>query len=204
MERDFDAEIVKAAEAVVDTEADASFIPNALSAHNALRAAVNAKREASKPKLLTVPAACNIYHTGLEPCSHNYTRMGEVLRACLDRAFQVIRARRGAGSDSVRFMADIEDVLLRGGGPVTSPYLDHPPRTEAQAWRDRLATRHGVKVRTSFDHPPIPVRGCDWSAVTHDYEAWTEGDDWVSTHPVGQGTTEAEAIADLAEQLEDH
>jgi hypothetical protein len=50
-----------------------------------------------------------------------------------------------------------------------------------------------MKIRTSFEHPPIPIRDFDWSAVTDDYEPG---------HPIGRGATEAEAIADLKEQLE--
>ena len=50
-----------------------------------------------------------------------------------------------------------------------------------------------MKIRTSHDYPPIPIRCVDWSAVTDDYE---------SGHPIGRGATEAEAIADLLEQLE--
>ena len=44
------------------------------------------------------------------------------------------------------------------------------------------------RIVTSFDYPPIPYRGADWSAVRDDYEP---GD------PIGHGATEADAIADL-------
>lgn len=60
-----------------------------------------------------------------------------------------------------------------------------------------------VKIHTSFDHPPIPVRNCDWSAVTDNYDADCDQDGFFSAHPVGRGATEAGAIADLKEQLED-
>ena len=81
---------------------------------------------------------------------------------------------------------------------------DAPKRTEADALRERVERRHGVKIRTSFDYPPIPVRSSDWSAVTDDYEAWPDGEDgWTTSHPCGRGATEAEAIADLAEQLDE-
>lgn len=49
-------------------------------------------------------------------------------------------------------------------------------------------------IKTSFDYPPIPVRGADWSAISGDYD---EGD------PIGRGATEMEAIADLLDQLRD-
>ena len=51
-----------------------------------------------------------------------------------------------------------------------------------------------MKIRTSHIYPPIPVRHCDWQAVDDDtYEAGC---------PIGRGATEAEAIADLLQQLD--
>ena len=55
-------------------------------------------------------------------------------------------------------------------------------------------TAHGVKIETSYNPAPIPIRNIDWSATTSDYEA---GD------PVGRGATEAEAVADLIDQLDE-
>lgn len=53
-----------------------------------------------------------------------------------------------------------------------------------------------MKIKTSHDYPPIPIRAFDWSAIDDDtYDG--EG------CPVGHGATEAEAIADLLEQIED-
>lgn len=49
------------------------------------------------------------------------------------------------------------------------------------------------RVITSFDYPPIPYRGVDWSAVFDGYEP---GD------PIGRGGTEQEATDDLWEQVE--
>ncbi len=60
-----------------------------------------------------------------------------------------------------------------------------------------------VRAHTSFDHPPIPVRDFDWSAVTDDYDADCDLDGFFSAHPVGRGATEADALADLKSQLED-
>jgi hypothetical protein len=51
-----------------------------------------------------------------------------------------------------------------------------------------------MKIITNFDYPPIPVRCCDWSAVTDNYEG---GD------PIGRGETEQEAIAELIVQLDE-
>ena len=53
-----------------------------------------------------------------------------------------------------------------------------------------------MRIRTEFVYPPIPDRRCDWSAV----------DDSTYDGPgcaIGYGPTEAEAIADLLEQLEE-
>lgn len=50
------------------------------------------------------------------------------------------------------------------------------------------------EIITEYVYPPIPIRNFDWSAVTSDYEPGC---------PIGYGRTEAEAIADLLEQLED-
>ena len=50
------------------------------------------------------------------------------------------------------------------------------------------------KIITFYSPTPMPIRNFDWSAVTSNYE---EGD------PIGFGATEAEAIADLREQLEE-
>lgn len=57
------------------------------------------------------------------------------------------------------------------------------------ATRFALAT----KIVTTYDPKPIPARRFDWSAITDNYEG---GD------PVGYGATEADAIADLYEQVQ--
>ena len=55
-----------------------------------------------------------------------------------------------------------------------------------------------MKIITRYVYPPIPVRQFDWSAVTDDYDGAED-----SHCPIGYGATEAEAIADLKQQLED-
>jgi hypothetical protein len=51
-------------------------------------------------------------------------------------------------------------------------------------------------MRTEFVHPPIPIRSMDWAAYDDDDCMCPE------CHPtIGRGATEAEAIADLQEQL---
>ena len=52
-----------------------------------------------------------------------------------------------------------------------------------------------MNIRTDYVHPPIPLRDCDWSAV--------DADNYEGGDPIGWGRTEAEAIADLLEQIED-
>jgi len=56
-----------------------------------------------------------------------------------------------------------------------------------------------VKIKTSFDYPPIPIRSFDWSAIDDDTYCGCE-----ECHcPVGHGATEQEAIADLMEKTSD-
>lgn len=64
-------------------------------------------------------------------------------------------------------------------------------------------TINGIKIHTSFDYPPIPVRDMDWSAVTDDYDCDCDQDGFFSTSPVGHGATEHDAIADLMAQIDD-
>jgi hypothetical protein len=61
---------------------------------------------------------------------------------------------------------------------------------------------NGVKVRTTFEYPPIPVRSMDWSAVTDDYDADCDQDGFFSNCPIGHGATEQDAIDDLLEQMD--
>lgn len=52
-----------------------------------------------------------------------------------------------------------------------------------------------MNIRTYYAPPPIPYRQFDWQAVDYD----TLDEDSI----VGFGRTEAEAIADLKEQMEE-
>jgi hypothetical protein len=58
---------------------------------------------------------------------------------------------------------------------------------------------NGIKVRTTFEYPPIPVRSFDWSAI--DDDTYDGADD--SNCPIGHGATEQDAIADLLDQIEE-
>ena len=69
-----------------------------------------------------------------------------------------------------------------------------------------LATRQTLNVSANFDYPPIPIRSMDWSAIDDDtYDCSYEGEDETGHHwsagPSGHGSTQAEAILDLLEQL---
>ena len=51
-----------------------------------------------------------------------------------------------------------------------------------------------MTIKTSFDYPPIPLRSFDWSAIDdQSYDG--------PGSPLGQGPTEAAAIADLLQQI---
>lgn len=61
-----------------------------------------------------------------------------------------------------------------------------------------------MRITTSYDFPPIPDRSMDWSAIDSDtYDCDCDQDGFFSTDPVGRGATEAEAVADLLQQIED-
>lgn len=67
-----------------------------------------------------------------------------------------------------------------------------------------IHTINGLRIQTSFDYPPIPVRDMDWSAVDYDtYDCDCDQDGFFTTCPVGHGSTEQEAIADLLSKIED-
>lgn len=51
-------------------------------------------------------------------------------------------------------------------------------------------------IRTSYINPPIPFRGCDWEAIF-------DGDEGDEFAPRGFGSTEAEAIQDLIDNLDE-
>jgi hypothetical protein len=51
-----------------------------------------------------------------------------------------------------------------------------------------------MRIKTSYDYPPIPLRNFDWSAID---DATYDGPGC----PVGHGATEAEAISELRSQL---
>ncbi len=55
-----------------------------------------------------------------------------------------------------------------------------------------------MRITTEHVFPPIPDRSCDWSAI--DEDTYDGADD--SRCPIGRGATEAEAVADLLEQME--
>lgn len=62
----------------------------------------------------------------------------------------------------------------------------------------------GKFIITEFVYPPIPLRNFDWSAVTDDYDGADIDENTSSRDPIGWGATEAEAIADLKQQLSEN
>lgn len=52
----------------------------------------------------------------------------------------------------------------------------------------------GLKINTRHEFPPIPIRSFDWVATDDNFDLGC---------PIGYGATEAAAIADLLQQLED-
>lgn len=61
-----------------------------------------------------------------------------------------------------------------------------------------------MKITTSYDFAPIPDRSMDWSAIDSDtYDCDCDQDGFFSLGPIGHGRTEAEAIADLMQQIEE-
>jgi len=59
-----------------------------------------------------------------------------------------------------------------------------------------------MKITTSYDNPPIPIRKFDWSAT--DEDTYDGAPDSANRHQIGRGAPEAEAIADLLEILEEN
>jgi hypothetical protein len=55
-------------------------------------------------------------------------------------------------------------------------------------------------VHTHHEFPPIPIRSFDWSAVLDSYDGAPDAG-W---QPVGSGTTEERAIADLLHQIAEY
>lgn len=52
-----------------------------------------------------------------------------------------------------------------------------------------------MKITTSFEYPPIPIRRSDWSAIDSDtYDG--------PGCPIGRGENEIEAVRDLLDQME--
>ena len=75
---------------------------------------------------------------------------------------------------------------------------DPTPEEQRDDWLAEMQAKHGI-IHTNYEHPPIPVRSCDWTAVTDDYDGAPDA----GPQYVGHGATENEAIRDLIEQLEE-
>lgn len=62
-----------------------------------------------------------------------------------------------------------------------------------EACAEEAAREDARDIRTDFVYPPIPSRNFDWAA-------WLDGHE---EGPVGYGRTEAEAVRNLREQMEE-
>ncbi len=61
-----------------------------------------------------------------------------------------------------------------------------------------------IRIKTSFVHPPIPIRSFDWQAWDDNtYDCDCDEDGFFSNCPLGHGATEQEAIDDLLQQIEE-
>ncbi len=58
-----------------------------------------------------------------------------------------------------------------------------------------------MRIATEYWAKPIPDRSCDWSAI--DGDTYDGAPDTSPPCPIGWGATEAEAIADLLEKIEE-
>lgn len=76
---------------------------------------------------------------------------------------------------------------------LMADWLERSSPVMANALRAEAA-KPEPKIVTDYVNPPIPFRGCDWSATLDGYEP---GD------LIGRGRTEADAIADLKFQIEE-
>lgn len=63
-----------------------------------------------------------------------------------------------------------------------------------------LPKRQSAVIHTSFDYPPIPDRGMDWTATFEDYDGAPDAKD---RNLIGRGPTELSAIADLLDKERD-
>lgn len=55
----------------------------------------------------------------------------------------------------------------------------------------------------SYDPPPIPYRGADWTAVHPDYDAWTEDGSWTDNGMKVSAASREALIIEIDDWLED-
>lgn len=74
--------------------------------------------------------------------------------------------------------------------------LGPAPLSERDRMLAEAAVAVGEIVHTNHEYPPIPIRSFDWSATLDSYSG-------EPSDPIGYGATEAEAVRDLVEQVEE-
>ena len=90
--------------------------------------------------------------------------------------------------NDIRHDASLPKVISDLSGLVA--ILDRALKWSLPDHFDRL---EALDIRTTYVHPPIPIRTSDWCACIEGQE---------EDGPYGWGATEVEAIADLKEKLE--
>lgn len=66
----------------------------------------------------------------------------------------------------------------------------------------RVAERHSKRdIVLSYDPPPIPFRGADWTCT--DWQTYDGAEDSGNRHQVGRGRTAEAALRDLLDILEE-
>ena len=131
------------------------------------------------------------------------SRANDVLRSIVD-AYSAVERMENALADAARATPSMAVVYgdirqdaclpkLRSDLNGLHDILDSALSRRLPAHFERLKPPE-PRIVTTFVHPPIPIRSHDWCACIDG----TEEDG-----PYGWGATEAEAIADLQEQLDD-
>lgn len=98
---------------------------------------------------------------------------------------------------------DAKGILAQAGFTVTETMADGTVVMNAPAGffdAPDPTVRRAPKIVTEYWAKPIPLRQFDWSAVTDNYDG---AEDSGNRGQIGFGRTEAEAVADLQQQLDD-
>lgn len=84
------------------------------------------------------------------------------------------------------------------GDPDAVDYGEKPLTEREQMLADAEAAV-GEPIHVHYEHPPIPIRTCDWVATLDSYDGAPDA----GSQYMGFGRTEEEAVADLVQQVLD-